>query len=190
MCVIANCLILFTTSLFGAITSAHSQDVTLFKGGKILTIDADRTIAEAMAIKGDRILAVGDGATVRKAAGSDATIVNLKGNVVLPGFVDAHIHPIVGAATQAFENVGIDRFRTVEGALDHTKAAAAKAARADWYLFINLDLATQSYAQPKLTTEVLDTISNKTPVVVWHAGGHKMTVNSHPLPNSASLSYG
>ena len=161
--------------------------------------DADFAIAEAMAIKGDRILAVGDEATVRKAAGPEVTIVDLKGNVVLPGFIDAHIHPLAGAASQAFENVGVDRFRSVEDALDYMKKTAAEATGADWHLFINLDLATQSYAEAKLTTEVLDAISNKTPVAVWHAGGHRMTVNSRLLeimgvtagtPNPPGAEYG
>lgn len=192
-------VVLFTTTLLGAISDAHSQDVTLFTGGKILTVDADFLVAEAMAIKGDRILAVGSEVSVRKSAGRNAKTVDLKGNAILPGFIDAHTHPLAGGAGQVFENVGVDRFRSIEAALNHMRRAGAKAKQADWMLFINLDLATQTYEKPKLTAEVLDTISGVAPVVVWHAGGHRMTVNSRMLkimdvsartPNPKGAEYG
>ena len=48
----------------------------------------------------------------------------------------------------------------------------------DWHLYIGLDLATQSFSEPSLTIKHLDAISRVERVVVWHAGGHRMTVNS------------
>ena len=157
--------------------SANAADETiLFTGGSILTVDEDFTAAEAMAIRGSEILYAGAADVARDMAGSDARVIDLEGRVILPGFIDAHVHPVLGSAGSVFENVGLDRFRDVESALDLMRAHANRPG--EWLLFVHLDLATQSFAEKTLTRNHLDKISSDRPVVVWHAGGHKMTVNS------------
>jgi hypothetical protein len=69
---------------------ADESSVTVFKGGKILTVDADFAEASAIAIGGNKIIAVGSEAEVLEAAGPDATVIELNGRVILPGFIDAH----------------------------------------------------------------------------------------------------
>jgi predicted amidohydrolase YtcJ len=157
---------------------AQAQETTVFINANILTIDAAFSNAQAMAITGNRIVAIGPKADVVAAAGSGASVVNLKGNTVLPGFIDAHSHPIGGGASSVFDNVGIDRFSTVEDALAHMKSATSGKGPQDWALFVNLDLATQSFAESIVTRDHLDKIAPNAPMVIWQAGGHKMTVNS------------
>ena len=159
--------------------STESEPVTVFFGGTVLTVDDAFTVAESIAVQGERILAVGDHDDVMASAGNDAEVIDISGKTLLPGFIDAHTHPVGGGASSVFENVGIDRFRSVEEALDRMEEAAMEAG--DWLLFVNLDLATQSFAGSELTTQHLDVVSDSVPVVVWHAGGHKMTVNSAML---------
>lgn len=160
--------------------TAFAEETTVFSGGTILTVDDDFRVADAMAVRGNRILSVGTEESVRTAAGPDATTVDLSGKVVMPAFIDAHSHPVVGGATQVFENVGIDRFDDIQDVLDHMSKVSSTGDH-EWLLFKNLDLTTQSFTKPQLTNKELDKISSKTPVVVWHAGGHKMTVNSKML---------
>lgn len=69
--------------------NAHSL---ILSGGKIVTLDPQGTIAEAIAISGDRILAVGDGATVAAAAGSGVEHIDLAGRTAIPGLIDGHAH--------------------------------------------------------------------------------------------------
>ena len=157
---------------------AQAQDTTVFINANILTMDSAFSNAQAMAITGNRIVAIGPNADVVAAAGSDASVINLKGNTVLPGFIDAHSHPIGGGASSVFDNVGIDRFSTVEDALAHMKSATSGKGPQDWALFVNLDLATQSFAESIVTRDHLDKIAPNAPMVIWQAGGHKMTVNS------------
>jgi hypothetical protein len=83
-------------ALPGGKAKAQAEATTVFVGGKVLTVDADFSEAEAIAIRGERILAVGSEAKVREAAGADATVVDLGGKTVLPGFIDAHM----GASTR------------------------------------------------------------------------------------------
>lgn len=80
---------------------------TVVRNAKIVTMDNPNvenagcgtlgdpgTIAEAMAIKGDKILAVGDEGTIKRFRGSDTEVIDLGGKTVLPGFVETHVHPI------------------------------------------------------------------------------------------------
>ena len=71
--------------------SAASPDL-IFHSGQVLTVDPAFSRAQALAVRGDRILAVGDDATVLALAGRDTVRVNLRGRTLLPGFVDAHAH--------------------------------------------------------------------------------------------------
>ena len=64
----------------------------ILKNGKVLTVDADFTIAQAIAIAGDRIVAVGPNAAMTAHAGPTTRIVDLKGKAVVPGITDGHAH--------------------------------------------------------------------------------------------------
>jgi len=79
--------------------SAHAQASTtrVFTGGTILTVDKNFSEARAIAIRGNKIIAVGSDAEVRKSAGSNAEIIDLRGRVMLPGFIDPHTHMMSGS---------------------------------------------------------------------------------------------
>jgi hypothetical protein len=70
--------------------------VTVFVGGTILTVDRGFGEAAALAIRGNRIIAVGSETDVRAAAGAGAKVVDLAGKVMLPGFIDPHTHVVAG----------------------------------------------------------------------------------------------
>src|SRR4051794_27450573 len=65
---------------------------------KVVTLDAKSTVAEAVAIKDGRILAVGDDKSILKLRGDKTKVIDAGGRTVLPGLYDSHVHP-VGAAT-------------------------------------------------------------------------------------------
>jgi hypothetical protein len=92
---------------------AQDERATVFTGGTVLTVDADFSEAQAIAIRGNRIFGVGTDAAVRAAAGTSAKIVDLGGKTVLPGFIDAHTHVIAGSVVDAtMDYVGMARFGT------------------------------------------------------------------------------
>lgn len=64
----------------------------VFINGRVHTVDANNTIAEAVAVSGERILAVGSNAAVRPLAGPGTRVVDLAGRSLTPGFIDAHCH--------------------------------------------------------------------------------------------------
>ncbi|MBC7260951.1 MAG: amidohydrolase family protein, partial [Chloroflexi bacterium] len=60
--------------------------------GRVYTMDEEVPLAEAVAVRDGRILAVGDNATIRALAGAETEVLDAAGRTVLPGFTDAHIH--------------------------------------------------------------------------------------------------
>ncbi len=70
---------------------AGSADIVLLQG-KIITVDAQNTIAQGVAVKDGRILAVGSSEQVKRFVGPKTQVLNLGGKTVLPGFIDAHTH--------------------------------------------------------------------------------------------------
>ena len=69
---------------------------------KVLTVDAKFSIAEAIAVRGDRIMSVGTDQAILKHAGPGTKVIDAKGKTILPGLYDSHTHPL-GAATSEFD---------------------------------------------------------------------------------------
>ena len=74
----------------------------LLANGKVLTMDERGSVAEAVAIKGDKIVAVGSTAEVRELGGARTEIVDLAGRTMIPGLVDPHLHLASDAAQHQF----------------------------------------------------------------------------------------
>ncbi|UDM49857.1 amidohydrolase [Cupriavidus sp. MP-37] len=71
--------------------------------GTVLTMDAADTVAQAIAMRGDRIVAVGANPQIRRLAGPATEVIDLGGRTVIPGLIDTHIHAIRGGQSYAFE---------------------------------------------------------------------------------------
>ena len=116
---------------FPAASIAQEPTTSVFTGGTILTVDEDFSEVEAIAIRGNLIIAAGAVADVRAVAGERATMIDLGGKAMLPGFVDPHTHVVVGAMVDSImDYVGVARFATTREVLDHLSAAVAVASTA------------------------------------------------------------
>jgi len=82
---------LFASSLLGQEPGPQKADLILHNG-KILTVDDNFSTADAVAVSGQRILAVGRDADILKLAGSSTQVIDLKGRMAIPGLVDTHRH--------------------------------------------------------------------------------------------------
>jgi predicted amidohydrolase YtcJ len=91
-------------ALLGALASCAGPEPQVadrvFVNGKVYQVDARRSWAEAVAVHGGRIVAVGGDAEVRKWIGDGTEVTDLGGRMMLPGFHDAHIHLLIGVATE------------------------------------------------------------------------------------------
>jgi urease alpha subunit len=75
-------------------------DVVL-QNGKIYTADPDRSIKQSVAFSGNTIMAVGSDGDMEALIDPETKVIDLRGKLVLPGLIDTHIHPIVGAVDNA-----------------------------------------------------------------------------------------
>src|ERR1700730_19449377 len=110
------CVVVFVALLLtpgGA--NAQSQADLILIHGKIWTENPKQPEAEAVAIKGSRIMAVGDSATIFKLSGPNTKVIELHGRRVVPGFNDAHVHFYMGgdglASVQLHETSSAEEFR-------------------------------------------------------------------------------
>ncbi|ABF43693.1 Amidohydrolase 3 [Candidatus Koribacter versatilis Ellin345] len=85
---------------------AFAADERILYNGKIFTADTTHPYAEAVAIRGDKIVAVGTFAEVSKAVSGSAEKVDLKGNLLLPGLIDSHAHAVDGGLSLISADLG------------------------------------------------------------------------------------
>ena len=69
---------------------------TVFVNGRVYTVDADRSWAEAVAVDDGAIVYVGNSAGAQEFIGTDSNVVDLDGRMMMPAFQDSHVHPISG----------------------------------------------------------------------------------------------
>ena len=105
----------------GAQAPAQRAD-RIFVNGKVWTADDARPMAEAVAVSGDKIVAVGSSQEIRALAGPKTVTVDLAGRLVVPGFQDSHLH-FPGSSINAVELDGIETLEGFQKALaDHAKS--------------------------------------------------------------------
>lgn len=101
--------------------------------GKILTVDENFSIASAIAIEGERIVAVGDSDSVSALIGDSTEVIDLEGKTVIPGLIDNHIHFI--RAGQSWDvQARIDGVDSRQEALDIISAKAASMEPGEWVM--------------------------------------------------------
>jgi len=146
--------------------------------GKVITVDAANTIAQAVAVKDGRIQAVGADAAIRALAGPQTQTIDLGGKTVTPGLIDPHLH---------FRAVGLNNTYYIPflppdvkdvPSLQSALADAIKGKRpGEWIMGYYMVLTDKSVP----TKEDLDAVSPENPVFIMHIGGHWGTANSVAL---------
>jgi predicted amidohydrolase YtcJ len=143
--------------------------------GDILTQDATTPHAEAIAIAGANVFAVGSNAEMRALARRGTRVVDLGQRVVIPGVIDAHNHP-AGAGLQHLREVDCD-LRSVGAIQAALRERAAGTPAGEWVLGFKYD-DTKTAERRFLTRADLDAVSTTHPILVQHRGGHTLYVNS------------
>jgi hypothetical protein len=91
---------------------------------KILTMDANHAVFEALAFKDGKVIACGSREEVMLAADAEAELIDCKGRVILPGFIEPHMHFLPIASIGRFEDIGPYRFTKTTDAISHLKTLA------------------------------------------------------------------
>ena len=146
--------------------------------GNIHTMDVRTPHVEAIAIAGERIVAVGSSADLRARYGSTAREIDLEGRLVLPGLIDAHIHFLsYGLSLREIDLMGVT---SLEGALTRVAARAQKVPAGQWLGGRGWDQSLwESNAFP--TKGDLDAITTEHPIFLRRKCGHAGWANSRAL---------
>jgi predicted amidohydrolase YtcJ len=165
-----------TTSSVAPATPAPA-DVVLV-GGTVWTGVHGAPRAQALALRGDRIVAVGDDASVSALVGPATRVVQLRGRLVLPGLHDGHVHPL-GAGRQE-RGCSLQGLSSVAALQDKIKACAAATAKTGGFVHgrgWNLSLFADANPDKKL----LDAVVPDRPAYFRGEDGHSGWANSKAL---------
>jgi predicted amidohydrolase YtcJ len=159
-----------------AVAAPDSSADIVFRNGPVYTVDPKRTWARAVAVKGKRIVCVGDETDVQSFIGPQTRVVDLSGKMLLPGFVEGHIHPLIGATLTRGADL---QFNTREAILDALKAYRDKVKTQG----IIRGFGWRYFAFPATgpRKEDLDAIWPDVPVILLAIDAHSAWVNSRTL---------
>src|SRR5437867_4035903 len=169
--------IALSISQFLAVSTLFAQQADLiFHHGKIVTVDAVFSIAEAVAVKSGRILKVGSDREILQLKGPHTKAVDLGGKAVLPGLMDSHVHPADACLTE-FDHP-IPEMETIQDVLEYIQRRADIAKEAEW-IQLRQVFITRLREQRYPTKDELDRVAPKHPVVF--ATGPDASLNSLAL---------
>ncbi len=144
---------------------------------RVWTGDERRPWADAVAITGERISAVGSSAEIRKLARPTTRVVDAAGRMLVPGFIDAHVHFMDGGF--GLTSVQLRDARTPEEFVRRIKAHASTLPQGAWMREGNWDHQNWGGELPR--REWIDSITGGTPVLIQRLDGHMSLANSAAL---------
>lgn len=166
--------------------AAEIADI-IYSGGTILTMNDRAPRAEAVAVKGGRILAAGASADVMKLKGPNTKLIDLKSRTMLPGFIDGHGHMTIGglmgvcAILLPPPDGGGNSIAALQGILrDFIKAQPERIKAANVVIGFGYDQAQLKELRHP-TKQELDAVTTEYPIMAIHQSGHIAAVNSKAL---------
>jgi predicted amidohydrolase YtcJ len=146
--------------------AAQSVDSVLFNG-KVLTVDADFSVREALAIADGKVFATGTSADMKKLADGQTRLIDLGGRTVIPGLTDGHIHGVRAALTFGTEVnwIGVP---SLKDALDKIRQAAAAQAAGSWIVVAGGWTEEQFSEKRRPTPQEVAEAAPQNPVYIQH----------------------
>ena len=147
--------------------------------GRVLTVDATDSVAQAIAIADGKIVAVGTNDHIRSRVGSRTQVIDLRGRATTPGLIDTHVHFSKAAALYTVDLSDI-AIRKMDDVIARVAARVAKTKPGEWVTGNGWDegkLAERRY----ISAADLDTVSPNNPVWLEQTTGHYGVANSYAL---------
>jgi predicted amidohydrolase YtcJ len=144
---------------------------------RIWTADSRRPWVDAVAVEGDRITAVGSGAEIRKLSAPGTRVIDARGMMVVPGFIDSHVHFLTGGLGLA--SVQLRDAKTPADFVARIKAYAATLPRGAWITEGNWDHEQWGGELPR--RDWIDSVTPNNPVWINRLDGHMSLANSLAL---------
>jgi predicted amidohydrolase YtcJ len=175
----ARCVFAGLVLAAGGVARAAAPPQLILFHGRILTVDSRDSIAEALAIRDGKIIAVGTDRDMLRLAGAATQRIDLHGRTATPGLVDSHAH-IADAGVQQLYHVHLSDASAVADVVRRVQAGIAGLKAGEWLQGDGWDegkLAERRY----VTAADLDRVSPQNPVWLMHTTGHYGVGNSAAL---------
>src|SRR2546427_3834015 len=159
------------------ISAQQTAPDLILTNGKIITVDERFSIAQAVAIKGERFLAVGTNTDISKLAGSSTRRIDLGGKAVVPGMIDNHTHSMRAGETWT-EEVRLDGVESRKQAVEMLRSKVKTSSPGQWVYTLG-GWSHHQFADDKrpFTKDELDDISPNNPVFL-HDANYRSYFNS------------
>ena len=170
-------------TLAGCNDGGTSPADVVLRGGKVVTMDDQRTVAQAVAVKDGRIAFVGSDVDVTTHIGRKTRVIELEGRMLMPGFIDAHLHSIAGGRALLvcdLQYQPLTRPQLVEklqACLDASQDRGADA----WLEAVNWDRQATANLDADPTAQTLTALATTRPVVVTSSDFHSTLANVRAL---------
>jgi predicted amidohydrolase YtcJ len=155
---------------------ATTADLILING-KIITVDAKDSIAQAIAISDGKIVAVGSNDEIQKRTDKKTTVIDLQGRTATPGLIDSHCH-FDGA--RLLYTLDLSNVKSIPEAMELVSKRISQLQSGAWLVGEGWDEGKLTEAR-YITVADLDPVSSKNPVWLWHTTGHYGVANSNAL---------
>ena len=156
-----------------------------FKNGSVITVNAKDEIAQAVGVKGNKIVFVGSNEDIDQLIDEKTQVIDLKGRTLMPGLNDSHYHPILNGMIgteldSAMVDTGFARAKDIPALLAILKAVTDTKAPGKWVSSMGFE-ATLLKEQRYPTLEELDAIAPNNPLQALTCNGHNAIYNSKAL---------
>jgi predicted amidohydrolase YtcJ len=166
-----------------SLVAAEPADLVL-RGGRIVTLDEQRPEAEAIAVRGQRIVAVGTAAEIEPMIGSQTRVVELAGRVVMPGFIEGHGHFL--SLGDSKRKLDLSQAKSWDEIVELVAKAARQAPAGQWIIGRGWHQgkwtrAPQPNVQGYPTHEALSRLTPDHSVLLTHGTGHMVFANAKAM---------
>lgn len=149
-----------------------------FKNGRVITVNDKDEFAQAVAVKGNKIVYVGDNEGLSNIIDQSTKVIDLKGRALTPGFIDSHFHPILsGFFGGAIIDINYPAVKSIAEIQELIRDAARKSEKGAWIKLWGYN-ASKLAEKREISIEDLDTVAPDNPVQCMQVSGHLCVYNT------------
>jgi predicted amidohydrolase YtcJ len=166
-----------------AFTFAAAPADLVYRNGYVYTVDAHDSVRQALAVRAGRIVYVGDNAGAMTLTGKGTRVVDLQGRMLMPGLIDAHMHPQSGGSrllncSLDYQSLTVPQFQArIQACLDRDTGAGPQR----WLVVVNWFQQGMQPEGVEATAALLDSLKTTRPVIVRSSFGHSALLNTRGL---------
>ncbi|GGC76373.1 amidohydrolase [Thalassobacillus devorans] len=152
----------------------------LYIDGEVITVNAHDEVAEAIAIEGNKIIAVGSSEDILQLKNEDSEVIDLNGRTLMPGFIDSHLHITMYGTNELSISCKSEHINSIEDLFVELKNRADETPKGEWIRAWGYN--EQNMKEGRFPTkEELDSVSTDHPIIIVRTCGHISAVNSQAL---------